>query len=85
MDKDDRLFKEDMIKLFKNAYEMLVKREKFTDFYDTLDNDIANLKDTGKREVIYKNLTNSIKRTKTRWLNKYIKGKIGRASCRERV
>ena len=74
MDKDDRLFKEDMIKLFKNVYEVLVKKEKFTDFYETLDNDLANLKDTGKREVIYKNLTNSIKRTKTRWLNKYVNG-----------
>ena len=34
MDKDDRLFKEDMIKLFKNVYEVLVKKEKFTDFYE---------------------------------------------------
>lgn len=74
MDKDDILFKENMIKLFKNVYELLVKKGKFSDFYDTLDNDMANLKDTGKREVIYKNLTNSIKRTKTRWINKYIKG-----------
>lgn len=70
----NKYFKHKMDMVFKNSYERLVKG-KFDEFYYSLSTDMENIVDINKRDIIYKNLNTTIKKTKSRWFNKYISSK----------
>ncbi len=68
------LFKYKAIEQFKVKYEKLVKKN-FGDFFSTLSFDLDNIYDLEKRELIMKNISSNVKRTKSRWVKKILTSK----------
>jgi len=66
------LFKYKAIEKFKIKYEKLFKKKKFEDFFGGLSSDLDDIRDLEKRELIMKNISSNVKRTKTRWVNKIL-------------
>lgn len=64
-------FKNEIYKTLKPKYEKLLK-ENFEPFFISLSGDIKRLDNIYNKELIVKNLSRSIKTTKTRWLNKIL-------------
>jgi len=71
----NEVFKYKIINQFKIKYEKLVKKKKFEDFFSSLSSDLDDISDLEKRELIMKNISSNVKRTKTRWVNKILKAK----------
>jgi len=67
-------FKNEIYKTLKPKYEKLLK-ENFEPFFISLSGDIKRLDNIYNKELIVKNLSRSIKTTKTRWLNKVLNDK----------
>lgn len=67
-------FKNEINKTLKPKYEKLLK-ENFETFFISLSGDIKRLDNIYNKELIVKNLSRSIKTTKTRWLNKVLNDK----------
>lgn len=66
------VFKHKAIKQFKIKYEKLVKHRKFEDFFRCLSSDLDDIFDIEKRELVMKSINSNVKRTKTRWVKKYL-------------
>lgn len=67
-------FKNEIYKTLKPKYEKLLK-ENFEQFFLSLSGDIKRLDNIYNKELVVKNLSRSIKTTKTRWLNKVLNDK----------
>jgi len=68
----NEVFKYKIINKFKIKYEKLVKNKKFEDFLRSLASDLDDISDLEKRELVMKSINSNVKRTKTRWVNKYL-------------
>jgi hypothetical protein len=68
----DEVFKYKITNQFKIKYEKLVKHKKFEDFLRSLSFDLDDISDIEKRELIMKTINSNVKRTKTRWVKKYL-------------
>ena len=66
------VFKYKIINQFKTKYEKLVKHKKFEDFLRSLASDLDDISDIEKRELVMKTINSNVKRTKTRWVKKYL-------------